>query len=190
MGTVGRTFFVLLGVLGLGMFMIRSLPPNFFGGGQNEQSFRKPPMQFGQPTKSVFVKKATWQTLCSPKSGQKTTCQIQRTILAPNRESPLLQIMVSRVGAENGARALVIVPPDVNQPAGVAIQPQNGIAQKLDYLSCSNKNCIAPLSMDDALIDQLKSSSRLDVSFTMGEGKSVGVGVDLKGFAEAYEDLK
>jgi invasion protein IalB len=190
MRSVNRTLFVLLGLLGLVMFVGRSFPPGFFGGGRNEQSFEERPMKFSQPTKSVFVKKATWKTRCSAETEQKSHCQIQRTVLAPNRESALLQIMIARGVDEKGARGLVIVPADVHRPSGVAFQPQDGIAQKLDYLSCTKKNCIASLSMDDALVEQLKSASRLDIRFVMRDRKSVGVAVDLKGFAEAYEDLK
>ena len=190
MRSVNRKLFVLLGLLGLAMFMVRSFPPGFFGTGGKEQSFIERPIQFSKPKKSVFVKKAAWQTRCSSNTEQKSHCQMQRTVLAPNRKSALLQIMITRIGAERGARGLVIVPPDVHQPAGVAFQPQGGVAQKLEYLSCTKKNCIASLSMDDALVEQLKSASRLDVSFVMGDRRSVGVAVDLKGFTEAYEDLK
>jgi invasion protein IalB len=39
-------------------------------------------------------------------------------------------------------------------------------------------------------VAELKDASQVDVRFTMLDQSSVGIAVDLKGFAKAYDDLK
>jgi invasion protein IalB len=102
-----------------------------------------------------------------------------------------MQLVISR-NQSNGkpeVQADFIVPIAVHLPSGVQIATEKGKWLKVAYARCSPSACVASFKVDNALLKQLKSGSQLDVRFFMREDQPVGVAIDLKGFADAYDKL-
>ena len=150
---------------------------------------RQTQKQSAKPSQQSFVNRAAWHTECGGEKSKERHCQMERRVPGPNRKGVLMRIVITRAAGDKAAHAQVIVPPTVFLPAGVEFKPQGARPLKLTYSSCSQRSCIAPFTMDDALTGELESGSRLDVRFVMRNRKAVDIAIDLKGFAEAYEKL-
>jgi invasion protein IalB len=133
------------------------------------------------------VVRSVWRTVCSTEANGKWRCQMERTVPAPNNKGVIMQIVITRSAGEKGTQAQFLVPLGVHLPAGVEFTSGKGKPLKVAYTSCSASGCIAPFTMDDALVGQLKGGGKLDVRFLMRDQRPVSIAIDLKGFAEAYE---
>jgi invasion protein IalB len=135
------------------------------------------------------VVRSVWRTVCSTEADGKWRCQMVRTVPGPNHKGVLMQMVITRSASEKGTQAQFLVPLGVHLPAGVEFTPEKSKPLKVAYTSCSAAGCIAPFTMDDALVGQLKAGGKLDVRFLMRDQKPVSVAIDLKGFAEAFDKL-
>jgi invasion protein IalB len=114
---------------------------------------------------------------------------MERSVPAPDRKGVLMQMLITRSSGDKTARAEFLVPLAVYLPAGVEFTSERAKPLKVAYTTCSQMGCVAPFAMDDALVAQLKSGSKLEIHFVMRDQSPVGVAIDLKGFAEAYDKL-
>jgi invasion protein IalB len=144
--------------------------------------------QPAEPKQQAFVGQAAWRTVCSAEAGEKWRCRMERSVPAPDRKGVLMQMVITRSSGDK-ARAEFLVPLAVYLPAGVEFTPEKAKPLKVAYTTCSPTGCVAPFAIDDALVAQLKSGSKLEIRFVMRDQSPVGVAVDLKGFAEAYDKL-
>ena len=100
-----------------------------------------------------------------------------------------MQMVITRRAGDKGSQAQFIVPLNAYLPAGVVFTVEKGKPLKVAFTTCSPSGCIAPFTMDDSLVGQLKAGSRLNVRFMMRDQSPVGVAIDLKGFTEAFDKL-
>lgn len=189
MRSINPKLFAVPAVVGLALLLARIMTPPQYAATRSHQPAGEVQKRPAKPSQQSFVNRAAWHTECSAAKKKERRCQMERIVPGPNRKGVLMRIVITRAAGEKTALAQVMVPPAVLLPAGVEFKPQGAKPLKLAYTSCSQKSCVAPIVMDDALIEELASGIRLDVRFVMRNQEAVDVAINLNGFAEAYEKL-
>lgn len=136
----------------------------------------------------VGQKFGDWVFQCSAIGQNRTDCAFVQTIVTPDRKRQLAQVQILEQEAEPGSFILTFV-----LPLGVDIQ--NGVTARADetapvsatFRTCLPRGCIASLPLDANLAGALRAANRLELSFTMADGKQTATVVgSLKGIDEAF----
>lgn len=123
---------------------------------------------------------AEWETKCSlDRMTDKQRCSMGQTVWAASRTAYII------VGYEGGH---LVVGGD-GRPVQARIRVDSGEA--VTTTDCPSAFCFVPERQKKALLDKMRSGSRLLVEVTQANGKVIGpLEVSLSGFDQAYQKMK
>jgi invasion protein IalB len=116
-------------------------------------------------------------------------CGMSQQILDQRARQPILQLHLARAPSGNGHQLVVVLPLGVSVPGGIVLQAGDA-KRNVAFTQCLPGGCVAPLAVDEALIDILKSAKDGRVGVADRAGKTVAVPFSLKGFAAAFEKME
>ncbi|MCE9522159.1 MAG: invasion associated locus B family protein [Alphaproteobacteria bacterium] len=116
-------------------------------------------------------------------------CGMSQQILDQRAQQPLLQLHLARAPSGTGHQLVLVLPLGVSVPAGVGLQVGDE-RRDAQFTQCLPGGCVAPLAVDAALIEKLKSATDGRVGVVDRAGKPVAIPFSLKGFASAFEKME
>jgi invasion protein IalB len=131
-----------------------------------------------------------WQVVCKPPppGAKNEVCALVQSVTAEDRKNIGLTVYFQKFS--NGTKVLRIF-----APLGVLLPP--GIGLKIDevdvghapFLRCHTFACFAQVTVEDKLIEQLKTGKTAIFIVFQTEEAGIGIPISLAGFAEALEAL-
>jgi len=164
---------LLLTGAGFGVWSLMSNSPSSLGG--------------GGPSTASFGFDA-WLVRCQAVK-EDVGCGISQQILDQRSRQPILQLILGRAPSGKGHQFVIVMPLGVTVPPGIAIQIGD-TKRTVAFTQCLPGGCVAPLPVDDAFLDVLKSNTEGRVGVVDRRGQTVAVPFSLKGFVGAFDKME
>jgi invasion protein IalB len=152
-----------------------------------------------QPTQvNVRSKHGAWSVICNtPPGAAEEQCAMIQNVVAEDRPEIGLSVMVFKTADRKQRILRVIAPlgvllstsPPVNGGLGLIIDKQN--LHRIDFIRCFSDGCYAESTLTDELLKLFRNGTNaiFSVKESADAKAAIGLDVDLKGFAEAYDSL-
>lgn len=132
-----------------------------------------------------------WQVVCKPPpTGAKNeVCALVQSVTAEDRPNVGLTIYFQRFS--NGMRVLrVFAPLGILLPPGIGLKVDDVDIGNAPFLRCHTFACYAQVTVEDSLVDRLKSGKTAIFIIFQTEEAGIGIPISLAGFGEALATLK
>lgn len=140
----------------------------------------------GESPAATSARFQDWLVRCNDAKGE-LVCSLSQQVVDQRSGRSVLQLSLG--AAPNGKHLLgAVVPLGVSVPDGVTLQVGDA-TRRFAYSQCLPGGCIASLTMDDALIEKMKSVPEARLAVIDRTGKPVVMPVSLKGFGPAFDEL-
>jgi invasion protein IalB len=127
-----------------------------------------------------------WFKVCS-KQEDTDICNVQNIVFADTRQLVTGVSLIEVKGKVNRRVFQVAVPTGRAIPPGVALQIDDGQAQKLNFAVCLPDRCIAEAPLTDDLVTAMKKGGDLTLSSINFQNKPNPVKISLNGFTAAFD---
>jgi invasion protein IalB len=131
-----------------------------------------------------------WQIVCKapPPGAKNEVCALVQSVTAEDRNNVGLTIYFQRFS--NGTRVLrVFAPLGVLLPPGVGLKIDAVDIGHAPFLRCHTFACYAQVTVEDKLVEQLKTGKTAIFIIFQTEESGIGIPISLKGFGEALNAL-
>ena len=150
-----------------------------------------------QPPGTVRSSHGAWSVICDkPAGAMAEQCALMQNVIAEDQPEIGLSVVVLKT-ADRKAKILRVLAPlgvllDTRPPSngglGLIVDGQN--LGNTQFARCFSDGCYAEVDIDDNLMKMLRSGSTAVFSIReTGDKDSIGIPVELKGFAEGYDAL-
>jgi invasion protein IalB len=146
-----------------------------------------PPGSGEKPTAATFGFQ-DWLVRCQAVK-EDVGCGMSQQILDQKARQPILQLHMARAPSGEGHQLVVVLPLGVTVPSGIVVQVGDA-KRNVAFTQCLPGGCVAPVALDTALLDLLKSGKEARVGVVDRAGKTVAVPFSLKGFEPAFEKME
>jgi invasion protein IalB len=153
-----------------------------------EQADAPMPPQGGDGT--VKGQHGDWQIVCKPPppGAKNEVCALVQSVTAEDRNNVGLTVYFQKFS--NGTRVLrVFAPLGVLLPPGVGLKIDGADIGHAPFLRCHTFACYSQVTVDDKLVDQLKSGKTAIFIIFQTEESGIGIPISLAGFGEALAGL-
>ena len=119
-------------------------------------------------------------------------CFIFQRLFPPGSEQAAATVAVGRAGPGRPILASVTVPLGVNLPAGITVwvEGDEKAVRRPPLLFCVRAGCEANMRMDEVMMTAFRQRLTAMLSFTMVNGRQVGLPISLRGFTHALTFLE
>lgn len=130
-----------------------------------------------------------WRVVCAKGGGQ---CQMFQRISAQKGNQVLLTATVTYIKNKGKETPVLrfIVPMGAQLTAGLGFRIDDQKAKNVPFQVCGPGGCITELAFDNTLVENLKKSKNMIITFKPIGQKPVSIAVSLKGFSQAFDALK
>lgn len=115
-------------------------------------------------------------------------CGMSQQILDQRRQA-VLQLHLARSAKGEGHQLVVVLPLGVAVPPGIVVQVGE-TKRNVAFTQCLPGGCVAPMPVDAAFVDVLRSGTEGRVGVVDRRGQTVAVPFSLKGFAPAFAKME
>jgi invasion protein IalB len=160
----------------------------FAGAAAKSESEAPLPPQAGDGT--IKGQYGDWQVVCKPPppGAKNEICALAQSVTAEDRSNVGLTIYFQKFS--NGTRVLrVFAPLGVLLPPGVGLKIDAVDIGHAPFLRCHTFACYAQVTVEDKLVDQLKTGKTAIFIIFQTEESGIGIPISLKGFGEALAAL-
>ncbi len=161
------------------------------------QDTQNAPVQAQQPPGTVKSSHGAWSVVCDKPAGALTEqCALMQNVIAEDQPEIGLSVVVLKTADRKSKILRVLAPlgvllnplPPVNAGLGLIVDGKD--LGKTQFARCFADGCYAEVELDDNLLKMLRVGSTAVFSIReMIDKDSIGIPVDLKGFAEGYDAL-
>lgn len=131
-----------------------------------------------------------WQLRCeTPAGAQSEQCALVQNVAAEDRPSVTLLVIVLKTADAKSRLLRVVAPLGVLLPAGLGLKIDNTDVGRAGFVRCLTTGCIAEVTMEDNLINQLKTGKQATFIVFQTPEEGVGIPVSLEGFGPGYDAL-
>jgi invasion protein IalB len=131
-----------------------------------------------------------WQVVCKPPppGAKNEVCALVQSVTAEDRNNVGLTIYFQKFS--NGTRVLrIFAPLGVLLPPGVGLKIDSVDIGHAPFLRCHTFACYAQVTVEDKLIEQLKTGKTAIFIIFQTEESGIGIPISLKGFGDALAAL-
>lgn len=156
------------------------------GAGESKQA-PLPPQLAGGTIKGQY---GDWQYVCKPPpAGAKNeVCALVQSVTAEDRKNVGLTIYFQKFS--NGTRVLrVFAPVGVLLPPGIGLKVDGVDIGHAPFLRCHTFACYAQVTVEDKLIEQLKTGKTAIFIIFQSEEAGIGIPISLAGFSDGLTAL-
>jgi invasion protein IalB len=146
-----------------------------------------PPGAGEKPTAATFGFQ-DWLVRCQAVK-EEVGCGMSQQILDQKARQPILQLHLARAPSGEGHQLVVVLPLGVTVPSGIVVQVDEA-KRNVAFTQCLPGGCVAPVALDAALLELLKSGKEARVAVVDRTGQTVAVPFSLKGFDAAFEKME
>ncbi|MEQ1694310.1 MAG: invasion associated locus B family protein [Hyphomicrobiaceae bacterium] len=140
---------------------------------------------------TVKAQHGDWQVVCKdpPPGAKAEVCALVQSVTAEDRNNVGLTVYFQKFS--NGTRVLrVFAPVGVLLPPGLGLKIDDKDVGHAPFLRCQNFACYAQVTVEDALIDKLKTGKTAIFIIFQSEEAGIGIPISLAGFDKALAALK
>jgi invasion protein IalB len=178
---------LIMGLVSTGL----SLSNPAFAGAENGESPKSAALspQFADGT--VKGQYGDWQYVCKPPppGAKNEACALVQSVTAEDRQNVGLTIYFQQFS--NGVRVLrVFAPVGILLPPGVGLKIDGADIGHAPFLRCHTFACYAQVTVEDKLIEQLKTGKTAIFIIFQTEEAGIGIPISLAGFGDGLAVLK
>ncbi len=140
---------------------------------------------------TVKAQHGDWQVVCKdpPPGAKGDVCALVQSVTAEDRNNVGLTVYFQKFS--NGSRVLrVFAPVGVLLPPGLGLKIDDKDVGHAPFLRCQNFACYAQVTVEDALVEKLKTGKTAIFIIFQTEENGIGIPISLAGFAQALAALK
>lgn len=150
-----------------------------------------PPANVPEPADgTVKAQHGDWQVVCKPPpAGAKNeVCALVQSVTAEDRNNVGLTVYFQKFS--NGTRVLrVFAPLGVLLPPGIGLKIDDVDVGHAPFLRCHTFACYAQVTVEDKLIEQMKTGKTAIFIIFQTEEAGIGIPLSLAGFGDALTSL-
>lgn len=139
---------------------------------------------------SVKGKFGDWELRCEKPPGAATEqCALIQSVVADDKSNVYLVIQVLKTSDGKSRLLRVVAPLGVLLPNGLGLKIDQTDIGRAGFVKCLPTGCIADVTMDDKLIDQLKSGKVATFIIYQVPDEGIGLPLTLQGFKDGFAKL-
>ena len=127
-----------------------------------------------------------WYKTCSQTADTKI-CNVQIQTVASTGQVITSLNLFDVSGKENRKLFQITVPTGRAIPPGLKVKVDDQETELMPYVFCTPARCMAQRKLTDAIVNQLKAGTKVEITSTNWQGKENPVLVNLEGFGEAFD---
>ena len=105
-----------------------------------------------------------WQIRCdTPPGAQSEQCALMQSVTAEDRPNVGLTVIVLKTADQKSRLMRVVAPLGILLPSGLGLKIDNNDVGRAGFVKCLPNGCIAEITMDDTLINQIAQRPDLDL---------------------------
>ena len=138
----------------------------------------------------VKGKYGDWEMRCeTPPGASREQCALIQSVAAEDRPNVNLVVIVLKTADGKSRLLRVVAPLGVLLPSGLGLKVDDSDIGRAGFVRCLPTGCIAEVTMEDKLIDQLgKGKSATFIIFQTPE-EGIGIPLTLSGFKDGFDKL-
>nr|WP_245504235.1 invasion associated locus B family protein [Lichenihabitans psoromatis] len=138
----------------------------------------------------VKAKHGDWETRCeTPPGAAKEQCALIQSVAAEDRPNISIVVIVLKTADGKSRLLRVVAPLGVLLPSGLGLKVDQVDIGRAGFVRCLPTGCIAEVTMEDKLIDQLRTGTTATFIIFQTPEEGVGIPLTLAGFKEGFEAL-
>ena len=140
---------------------------------------------------TVKAQHGDWQVVCKdpPPGAKGEVCALVQSVTAEDRNNVGLTVYFQKFS--NGSRVLrVFAPVGVLLPPGLGLKIDDKDVGHAPFLRCQNFACYAQVTVEDSLVEKLKTGKTAIFIIFQTEEAGIGIPISLAGFEQALAALK
>lgn len=131
-----------------------------------------------------------WQLRCeTPAGAAAEQCALVQNVAAEDRPNITLLVIVLKTADGKSRLLRVVAPLGVLLPAGLGLKIDNVDVGRAGFVRCLTTGCVAEVTMEDKLLDQLKTGRQATFIVFQTPEEGVGMPVSLDGFGPGFDSL-
>jgi invasion protein IalB len=131
-----------------------------------------------------------WQIRCeTPPGAQAEQCALMQSVTAEDRPNVGLTVIVLKTADQKARLMRVVAPLGILLPSGLGLKIDNNDVGRAGFVKCLPNGCIAEITMDDNLINQLRSGHTSTFIIFQSPEEGIGFPMSLNGFGPGYDHL-
>jgi invasion protein IalB len=131
-----------------------------------------------------------WQVRCeTPPGAQGEQCALMQVVTAEDRPNVGLTVLVLKTADLKSRLLRVLAPLGVILPSGLGLKIDNIDVGRAGFVKCLPNGCLAEITMDDNLINKLRSGQTATFIIFQSPEEGIGFPMSLKGFGEGFDKL-
>jgi invasion protein IalB len=139
---------------------------------------------------AVRAKFGDWEMRCETPTGAATEqCALVQRLIAEDNAEIFLVIQVLKTSDGKSRLLRVIAPLGVLLPNGLGLKIDQTDIGRAGFVKCLPSGCVADVTMDDKLIDQLKSGKVATFIIHQVPDEGIGLPLTLQGFKDGFAKL-
>ncbi len=138
----------------------------------------------------VKAKHGDWETRCeTPPGAAKEQCALIQSVAAEDRPNISLVVIVLKTADGKSRLLRVVAPLGVLLPSGLGLKVDQVDIGRAGFVRCLPTGCIAEVTMEDKLVDQLGSGTTATFIIFQTPEEGIGIPLTLAGFKDGFTAL-
>ena len=131
-----------------------------------------------------------WEMRCeTPPGASREQCALIQSVAAEDRPNVNLVVIVLKTADGKSRLLRVVAPLGVLLPSGLGLKVDDADIGRAGFVRCLPTGCIAEVTMEDKLIDQLRNGKTATFIIFQTPEEGVGIPLTLAGFKDGFEKL-
>jgi invasion protein IalB len=150
-----------------------------------DQKQAQPAQQKAQQPRVAWVANCT-----SPGRGQPQECAMEQRAVARENGQVIGLISIRVPSQTRKPVTMVQLPLNLFLPAGINVDIDGDMTQNQAFQTCNQQGCFVGFPISDALLKQMFTGGKLNITFQYLDKKPVTLPMSLEGFTDAFNRIK
>mgnify|MGYP002850009802 CR=1 FL=1 len=116
-------------------------------------------------------------------------CEIFQALVIKESGARFSEIAVGFPPNEKNARGVIILPLEILLEEGVRMTIDDSKPYKFNFRYCGQEGCVAIVTLNDKIINQLKRGNQAVLQFKNRKGQNINLPISLNGFTSAIGEI-
>ena len=131
-----------------------------------------------------------WQLRCeTPAGSQAEQCALVQNVAAEDRPNVTLLVIVLKTADGKSRLLRVVAPLGVLLTSGLGLKIDSQDVGRAGFVRCLTTGCVAEVTMEDALLNQLRTGKQATFIVFQTPEEGIGIPVSLEGFGPGFDSL-
>lgn len=131
-----------------------------------------------------------WQLRCeTPAGAASEQCFLVQNVAAEDRPHVTLLVIVLKTADGKSRLLRVVAPLGVLLPSGLGLKIDSADVGRAGFVRCLATGCVAEVTMEETLINQMKSGKQATFIVFQTSEEGIGIPVSLDGFGPGFDAL-